>query len=36
MTEAKLDGKPVAPSPEELISRARSLIPLLRANAESG
>src|SRR6266568_6467781 len=28
-----LDGKPVVPSPEELISRAESLIPLLRANA---
>ena len=33
MTEAMLDGKPVAPSSEELISRAQSLIPLLRANA---
>jgi hypothetical protein len=33
VTEAMLDGKPVAPSSEELISRAQSLIPLLRANA---
>ena len=33
MTEAMLDGKPVAPSSAELISRAQSLIPLLRANA---
>ena len=33
MTEAMLDGKPAAPSSEELISRAKSLIPLLRANA---
>ncbi len=33
MTEATIDGKSVAPSSEELISRAESLIPLLRANA---
>jgi hypothetical protein len=33
VTEAMLDGKPAAPSSEELISRAQSLIPLLRANA---
>ena len=33
MTEAMLDGKSVAPSSEELIGRAQSLIPLLRANA---
>lgn len=33
MTEAIVNGKPAAPSPGELISRARSLIPLLRANA---
>ena len=28
-----LDGKPTAPNSEELISRAESLIPLLRSNA---
>ena len=33
MTEAMLDGKSLVPSSEELISRAKSLIPLLRANA---
>jgi alkylation response protein AidB-like acyl-CoA dehydrogenase len=33
VTEAMLDGKPAAPSSAELISRAQSLIPLLRANA---
>jgi len=33
VTEAILDGKPLAPSSEELISRAQSLIPLLRSNA---
>lgn len=33
MTEAMLDGKSVVPSSEELVSRAKSLIPLLRANA---
>ncbi len=33
MTEAMLNGKPAAPSSAELISRAESLIPLLRANA---
>ena len=33
MTEAMLDGKSVVPSSAELISRAESLIPLLRANA---
>ncbi len=33
MTEAMIDGKPAAPSSAELISRAESLIPLLRANA---
>jgi 3-hydroxy-9,10-secoandrosta-1,3,5(10)-triene-9,17-dione monooxygenase len=33
VTEAMLDGKPLAPSSEELISRAQSLIPLLRSNA---
>ena len=33
MTEAILDDKPVVPSSAELISRAESLIPLLRANA---
>ena len=33
MTEAKLDDTSVAPSSAELISRAQSLIPLLRANA---
>ena len=33
MTEAILDDKPMVPSSAELISRAESLIPLLRANA---
>jgi 3-hydroxy-9,10-secoandrosta-1,3,5(10)-triene-9,17-dione monooxygenase len=33
VTEAIQDGTSVAPSPAELISRAESLIPLLRANA---
>jgi alkylation response protein AidB-like acyl-CoA dehydrogenase len=33
MTEVVLNGKPAVPSPEELISRAQSLIALLRANA---
>ena len=33
MTEAMLDDKPAMPSSAELISRAESLIPLLRANA---
>jgi hypothetical protein len=33
VTEAMLDGKPVAPNSEELTSRAESLIPLLGSNA---
>jgi alkylation response protein AidB-like acyl-CoA dehydrogenase len=33
MTEAMLDGRSAAPSSADLIGRARSLIPLLRANA---
>ena len=33
VTETVLDGKSAAPSAEELISRAKALIPLLRANA---
>jgi alkylation response protein AidB-like acyl-CoA dehydrogenase len=33
VTEAILDDKPMVPSSAELISRAESLIPLLRANA---
>src|SRR3984885_11506286 len=33
MTEAMLDGKSAVPSSGELVSRAESLIPLLRANA---
>ena len=33
MTKAMLDGKQVVPGSAELISRAQSLIPLLRANA---
>ncbi|HEX4092012.1 MAG TPA: acyl-CoA dehydrogenase family protein [Trebonia sp.] len=33
MTEAMLNGRPAAPSSEELIGRAAALIPLLRANA---
>ena len=33
VTEAILEDKPVVPSSAELISRAKSLVPLLRANA---
>jgi hypothetical protein len=33
MTEAMLNGKSAAPNSAELISRAKALIPLLRANA---